>query len=644
MTIVRGAGADWRADAVGLRGVAVLAVLIFHATPTWLSGGFAGVDVFFVLSGFLVARLIAADLTAGTFSYYEFYARRARRLFPALLLVLCVTLAAAPLFLVGEELRKLGAQIAASAAFAGNFLAWAQSGYFEGDAAYKPLLHLWSLGVEEQFYLLFPVCVVVLLRRSERAAAWFIGLAGVASFLACVALTNVDPDAAFYLPFTRFWELFAGAGLALAERRFRPPHGRAADAVALLGALVLIGSFVLLDEQGLFPGWRAAGPVVGAVLLLVAGPNTWLARTTLSRGPLPWLGDVSYAAYLWHWPLLVFARHYTGQPLPPALALGLTACAVLIAWRSTILLERPFRSGSLSQVKFATPGLVVAMAVVAVAAPRVADFVRARGEFIDYLQNARANIKGDPWRKADHCFVDINTSADFGASCLGGVDDRPLAVLWGDSHAGSLWHGLEPQADAHGHRIAQLTVSSCAPLIETIADHNIQCDTMRERALHAIARLKPSLVILSARWARGYPEDRILDLLAPTIAWLRAVGVERVVVLGPLPMWQPNLPAAVLAEAMKGMAVTPPEKISKGLYENAFDMTPRLRARTLAAGAEFVSPLEALCEGRDCRIWADPAARDVLMAYDDAHLTPQGSLVAAGLLADRIFGVARQGF
>lgn len=643
MTIVRGAGAEWRADAVGLRGVAVLAVLIFHATPTWLSGGFAGVDVFFVLSGFLVARLIMADLAAGTFSYYEFYARRARRLFPALLLVLCVTLAAAPLFLVGEELRKLGAQIAASAAFAGNFLAWAQSGYFEGDAAYKPLLHLWSLGVEEQFYLVFPVCIVVLLRRSERAAAWFVGLAGAGSFLACVALTNVDPDAAFYLPFTRFWELLAGASLALAERRVASPQGRPAEAAAFVGALALVGSFVLLDEQGPFPGWRAAGPVIGALLLLWAGPGTWLARVALSRGPLPWLGEVSYAAYLWHWPVLVIARYATGQPLPPALALGLTACAVLIAWRSTVQLEKPFRSGALTQARFATPGLVVAMAVVAVASPRVGEFFRAREAFIDNLQNARANIKGDPWRKADHCFVDINTAAEFGAACLGGVDERPLAILWGDSHAGSLWQGLEAQAHEHGYRIGQLTVSSCAPLVETIADHNIQCDTMRVRAQETIARLKPRLVILSARWARGYPEDRILDLVGPTIAWLRSVGVERVLVLGPLPMWQPNLPAAVLAEAMKGVVLTPPDRISKGVYENAFDMTPRLRTRALAAGAEFVSPLEALCEGRDCRIWADPNAKDVLMAYDDAHLTPQGSLVAAGLLADRLFGPAPKG-
>ena len=631
----------WRGDAAGLRGVAVLAVLMFHAVPGWLPGGFAGVDIFFVLSGFLMARLIIADLAAGDFTYGAFYARRARRLFPALLLVLCATLAVAPAFLVGADMKALGMQVAASAAFVGNFLAWSQAGYFGGDAAYKPLLHLWSLGVEEQFYLVFPVCAVFVLRKSRSAAAWFLALAGGASFAACVALTGANPDAAFYLPVTRFWELLAGAGVTLAERRAMAFAPRVSTALSAVGAALIVASLVLLDDRSPFPGWRAALPVAGACLLLLAGPATWLARKALARNPLTWFGEISYAAYLWHWPLLAFAHHRIGKTLPPALALGLTACAILLAWRSTKMLETPFRTGVFSQSRLAAPGLVVALAVVATISTPIANVFRANGEFIARMEAVEANITGDIWRKSDRCFVDIYEVFDYGQACMGGPDDgRPVALVWGDSHAASLYAGLDTQAALRGYRLAQMTVTSCAPLIESTTDFNFNCKPMHERTIPAIEKLKPKMVVLAARWAAGYPEDKIYKLLGPTIAWLKSIGVERVAVIGPLPTWYPSLPNAVVSEAMKSFQMSAPDRVTSGLYENTFTMTPRLREIAQTAGADFVAPLDYLCEKRDCRIWVDPATKETLMAFDDAHLTPEGSQVVGALIGDKVFGRA----
>jgi peptidoglycan/LPS O-acetylase OafA/YrhL len=274
----------WRPDVEGLRGLAVLAVMVFHGVPAWLPGGFAGVDIFFVLSGFVVGRVVLADLDRQCFAYREFYARRVRRIFPALILVVAATLAAAPAFLGGDDLRALGLQAAAAMLFVPNVLAWLQSGYFDGDAAYRPLLHLWSLGVEEQFYVFLPVILALLWQRHRASLGGALALLAGLSFCACVVATLHDASAAFYLPFFRFWELLAGTWLAWQERAPWRPSPAVSAAAAGLGLALLLGALTWLAEGRDFPGWRAVFPAVGTLLVLAAGPRAAPNRWVFSGG------------------------------------------------------------------------------------------------------------------------------------------------------------------------------------------------------------------------------------------------------------------------------------------------------------------------------------------------------------------------
>lgn len=632
----------WRPDAEGLRGIAVLAVLVFHAVPSLLPGGFLGVDVFFVLSGFLVGGIVMTELASGTFSLYGFYAKRSRRLFPALFLVLCATLVAASYILPSSDLKELGRQTTASAVFGANFLAWAQSGYFAGEAAYKPLIHLWSLGVEEQFYLLFPCSLVFFWKKSDRAVGRFLLVVGALSFALCVWLTKQKPDAAFYLPFTRFWELLVGAGLAYYRgneiRNSATTKSLDREVLSWIGLVALVGSLFVLNGKFEIPGWVTAIPVMGAFLLLATGPQTFLARRVLGHSVLRWLGGVSYAAYLWHWPVLVLARFRVGGELSSAMALGLTSASVLAAWLSTELVEKPFRSGGLSKVWKTAPLLFVSMIMLAVVALPASNAVASRvPEYLKGLEKYTPQMDGDPWRSEKKCFVNLNTDEPFGKECLGAPNEgNSLFVLWGDSHAAALWHGLNGQAKSREIRLAELTVSSCPPLIERAGEGNMQCPAMRARALNMIATLRPDVVVMAARWD-FYDAQRIYALLRPTVVALQRIGVRRIVLIGPAPVWKPTLAKALALDMSQRHLREVPESTSFGLQRGMFPIDDRLKTAAEAAGMDYVSVLSVLCHDGQCRTWADPDRKTALMAFDDSHVTPEGSSVVGQLIADQVF-------
>jgi hypothetical protein len=230
----------------------------------------------------------------------------------------------------------------------------------------------------------------------------------------------------------------------------------------------------------------------------------------------------------------------------------------------------------------------------------------------------------------------------FGDDCFGGPGDRQnLALIWGDSHAAALWWGLSKEASNHGFRLAQLTVSSCTPLVDAAGDGNIACPEMRARALAAIRSSKPEIVILAARWTFGYDEERVFSLLKPTADALQAAGVARVVVVGPLPTWKPTLGKALAQDMLQRHLKEPPENTTFGLQEKVFAIDRKLKTAAEAAGVDYISAVGSLCDHKICRTWADPESKTVLMAADDAHLTPEGSEVVAGLLSEKMFPVHR---
>ena len=346
----------YRPDIDGLRALAVIAVVLYHGYPTYLTGGFIGVDVFFVISGFLISGNIFRRIEAGRFTIADFYGRRIRRIFPALSLVLTCCLAYGFVVLLPSELARLGQDVTAGAAFVANLLLWHEAGYFDRSALAKPLLHLWSLGVEEQFYIIWPLAMWLLYRQRRRNARPLLIIGGV-SLLLSLIIVGHSKTADFYSPLTRLWELNAGAILAFAS--LNPRDGGAsdwrdlmvgqialADIVSVLGITLILGSSLLLNRTMPFPGYLALLPVVGALMLIWAGPTAIGNRSVLAKRPAVFIGLISYPLYLWHWPLISFALIIRQEkPLTPLMGLMLILISGLLGWLTQRFVERPLRFG-----------------------------------------------------------------------------------------------------------------------------------------------------------------------------------------------------------------------------------------------------------------------------------------------------------
>ncbi len=363
----------YRPDIDGLRAIAVLSVLAFHAFPNGFKGGFIGVDVFFVISGYLISTIIFENLDRGTFSFREFYARRVKRIFPALLLVLIVSYTFGWFVLLSDEYKQLGKHIAAGAGFVSNIVLWNEAGYFDNPDT-KPLLHLWSLGVEEQFYFIWPLLLFLAWKLKFNRLAIIIFIA-VISFYLNISQVKIDSTAAFYSPQTRFWEILSGSLLAWATlnksvetvkiklrmRLSTACSNQLTHILSFIGPLLLIFGFIVINKSNPFPGMWALVPVLGAVLIISVGPHAWVNRTLLSNRVAVWIGLISYPLYLWHWPLLSFARIIEGEIPSTHIRIAALILSVVLAWLTYILLEKPLR---LTNFKAKTLTLTIIMGII----------------------------------------------------------------------------------------------------------------------------------------------------------------------------------------------------------------------------------------------------------------------------------------
>ena len=445
----------YRPDIDGLRAVAVLSVVAFHAFPHRMPGGFIGVDIFFVISGFLISTIIFQNLEKNTFSFLGFYARRVRRIFPALLLVLIFSYAFGWIALFADEYKQLGRHIAAGAGFVSNLVLWSESGYFDNDSDTKPLLHLWSLGIEEQFYIVWPFVLWLAWKKQFNLLTLGV-LVWIASFYLNIQGVRKDVVATFYSPWTRFWELFAGSVLAWFvlhnKTRFQitDKDGRIlSNIISFAGCLLLVYGFWRITKAESFPGWWAIAPVLGAVLIILAGSDAWLNRAVLSNKIAVWFGLISFPLYLWHWPLLSFARIVESGT--PARNVRITAVllSVALAWLTYRFVERPIRFGKNRKVKAFV--LVFLMLVVG---------------YVGYNAYARDGLKfrevvalNAPPPDADGKYQDIKMIWECGISdesrkllpiCRKDSRGNVRFALMGDSKAGSLHAGLVRTSDESG--------------------------------------------------------------------------------------------------------------------------------------------------------------------------------------------------
>lgn len=358
----------YRPDIDGLRAVAVLSVVAFHAFPAWMKGGFIGVDVFFVISGFLISTIIFENLDSGAFSFSEFYSRRIRRIFPALIVVLMFSLAFGWLLLLPEELNQLGKHILAGAGFVSNFVLWSEAGYFDNSAETKPLLHLWSLGIEEQFYIIWPFVLWFAWKHKFNLLTLTL-IVALVSFSLNLKGVKQDSVATFYSPQTRFWELLSGSILAwlkiyknksfvssklwiaswfakVIHRDAVEEGGKAlSNVLSFIGSMLLAYGFWRITKDVSFPGIWAVIPVLGSILIIIAGPRAWINRRILSNKIVVWFGLISFPLYLWHWPILSFARVIESEVPSRTIRLLLLLLSILLAWLTVKFVEKPFRYG-----------------------------------------------------------------------------------------------------------------------------------------------------------------------------------------------------------------------------------------------------------------------------------------------------------
>jgi peptidoglycan/LPS O-acetylase OafA/YrhL len=611
----------YRPEIDGLRAVAVLLVLHFHAFPAAMPGGFVGVDVFFVISGFLITGIIARELEQGRFSLLTFYVRRVRRIFPALLVVLAVVLVLGWFWMLPAAFAQLGTDVFASAGFAANIALLLQSGYFDVESAKKPLLHLWSLGIEEQFYLAWPLFLLLAVRLRLSIVAVAATL-GIASFILNVALVGSHPVAAFYLPFTRAFELLLGAVLAVSWDRVSQDR-QASEIRGWLGAAMIAAAAAVLTSHSAFPGWWAILPVAGAALLISA-PGAWVCRVVLASRPMVWIGLISYPLYLWHWPLLVFGAAIKFAPLTLLERELALIASVLLAWATYRFIEIPIRFGRPSPRKVV--GLCMAMVLIGIAGGAI-----VWGNGFDFRLpaeiRAMASVptQSKRWRIGE-CMLDLSNKTNFAADCAD-RDRRPLVFVWGDSTAGALIPGLRDAQKTRNFGIAQFTSSSCVPALKADIQDNPNCRAMNDKVLALARELQPDVVLLHGTWGR------YLDNVAETVIALKQQTRARVVVLGLLPAWRRSVPNEVLRFYMMYHRLVPPRVPGAARSDSEYD--DLMREKLVPLGAEFISAREEMCNAEGCLIRVGDSAADIIIS-DQAHLTEKGSDYLIGAIIDRV--------
>ena len=667
--VARSSGDDraYRPDIDGLRALAILSVVLYHAGVPGTSGGFTGVDIFFVISGYLIGGHIYAELRAGCFSYLSFYRRRAKRILPAYFAVLAFILLAALVLLSPLEAAKLGRTAFAATLSVSNLLFWHSANYFQTKSDLIPLLMTWSLGVEEQFYAVIPVLLVLVARiRRNWTLPAILAVCALSLLLAQHQLDGHSQrafQAAFYLLPARAWELGVGVALAVAEQRATrtPTVARFSLAISLAGVILILAPLFLLDAHSLFPGAAALPSVLGTAML-IAVPASWISRRLLSLPPLVFVGRVSYSWYLWHWPLLAYLSILCGTKLPRAAPIVAIAVAFAAAVLSFHFIEQPFRASTRPPRPLLLRYALVSASLLAVCTA----VWLSHGLPQRYPQLARMEA-ANPGLTADPCLIaNDDDQPNLSARCYDPADPRPSVALWGDSHAAALAPGLRSTASEQGYGLVQLNKAACLPLtsalryIPLIPAQAARCLSFNRKVLSLLqsdGRIR--IVILAGDWAgcldrtweRGWLTADIahssaipsldtvralfLQSLAAQIETLRAAG-KIVLVLEDIPNFDFDpldrvRTARIRARGILAGWLGVEDAGDSGFAPSGVASADALAVTTLRQavpsedGVELIDLKPALCSAPDHCAYRD---EDRLLYADSGHLTLYGARYA----------------
>jgi peptidoglycan/LPS O-acetylase OafA/YrhL len=626
----------YRSEIDGLRTLAIAPVVLFHAGFGVFGGGYVGVDVFFVISGYLITGIIAEEMRAGRFRISTFYERRIRRILPCFFVVLIAAAVAAAVLFLPRDFDAFAKSAVAAILFASNFKFWREAGYFDAAANTKPLLHTWSLAVEEQFYIFFPVALWCLYRWAPRRIFHVLVPVALASLALSLWTTTRAPVFNFFLAPTRIWALFTGGFVALGL--FPELKARAVrEILALLGlALIAVAVFAYGPDTP-FPGAAALPPVLGAALILYAAEGTAVGRL-LSLPPIVFIGLISYSLYMWHWPIIVFTEYARLERLSGWSSAAAVAASVLAATLSWHFIERPFRSKSASgdplvsrRAIFGAAAVAMPLAVLLGVAGHLSH--GWPGRFPPEVR-ALADAAKDYSPKRQQCHSTETRIVAPEKSCAFGAAVPPRYAIWGDSHAVELAYALGELAAKHDAAIIQLSSSACPPTIGYDPAKRPGCDARNRAVLgYLTASRDIGTVFLSSRYAAGTAaEQAALGAgLGRAVAALEGAG-KRVVLIYPTPR-----PPTVIPNALARYRLSGRDPASLTIDEAAFehDMAGALAALDgVDPGGPVirVKPTDTLCDGTACQTYADGAA----LYFDDIHLSLAGARKISPMF-DRFF-------
>ena len=644
----------YRPDIDGLRALAVLSVVAFHAFPGMIPGGFVGVDVFFVISGYLITGIIYKEITNRSFSIWDFYARRIRRIFPALIVTLSVTLSFGWLILLPEEYAQLGKHVLGGSFFYSNILLWSEAGYFDVDGKVKPLLHLWSLGVEEQYYLIWPLAVLgiwAVIGRHAKSGIIMITITvmvALTSFLLNILNISTDHTAVFYSPVTRIWELLIGSTLVLGERNGWVLHRIhialkfpwILNVVSIGGALLIVFTALFASTQYAFPGWLALAPTIGATLVIASGPDAVFNARVFASRPAVFLGLISYPLYLLHWPLLSFIHIYEPEVYSPLFAQTNTAhirelkvTALCLAFLAAIithqLIEKQFKKFSPSKV---ANKLLPAMALLALIGAVLffsEGLAELRGPFdgplhsklkqptyLDCIKESGAIFNGAYSKKQPSCpSIGDNTKLDI--------------LVFGDSHGMDFYRGIENTKLT----IGLFDANSCMPLEGFEKDNKGTCSIHLKRFDELVDILRPTKIVISLYFSRfyyWYGKEQNLNQMARNAVIKLSKSSDLIVMLDvPILAFNPdNCRSRPVKQRIDciipiGNYVEQRESYEKGWRDAASGLL----------NVKFVDPGKIFCSANTC--WG---AKDGVLLYRDTHhLTNEGSLILGKLFWENYF-------
>lgn len=636
---------NYRPEIDGLRALAVLSVVIYHAFPGRLQGGFIGVDIFFVISGFLISTIILKNLELASFSFTDFYARRVKRIFPALLIVLVSTLIFGWYILLTNEYQQLGKHVMGGSGFVSNLVLWGEASYFDNSSETKPLLHLWSLGIEEQFYIFWPLLLYGFWKLKQLSFGFSIGILLLISLVTCLYLSYTDITAAFYSPISRFWELLVGSLLAWYTLiGAKEPKEWQNNIYAIIGLSLICYTLFFIPENAVFPGGWALLPVFGTALIILAGSNNFVNRIFLANSLAVWFGAISYTLYLWHWPLLSYAQILAGgSGLNKETKVTLVLTSILLAWLTYWYIEKPIRYG---KYRYTTFPLISGMCILFLLgtlihkqlieprlnSPETEKIINAIGEWT-YPEKGFVKLK-----KGEYEFYTLNS------------ENFSKTVYFGDSNMNQYSariHQLILNNPSETNTAIFSTADGCKPILHITylsQGHGYHCkDYMRTAIRHARTLKNVDKIVIAAAWTgplastnKSYNiegtsiDNKNIDLLykalSKTFQELKSITNNVYLVLD-IPRGDALDPASFL-EITNRLKIKEIEHIKTFEKEHSrssiFNNKTKLARKRLIQIAQqqqlfIIDPIESLCSKQKCQ----KATIDGNPIYKDGgHLRP----------------------